>query len=125
MRHCNSNYFSFIIIGDLYVRSDQPHIEHVAKPFDWTFTTDYQGTLLGGLQAEASDLHIDLEKLKKREQILFYSDVTLFEDELHDNGTAICSVKIVCIRMNHTNLLVLKVSFFSLNLHLTSYVYRE
>lgn len=75
-------------------RSDQPHIGHEAKPFDWTFTTDYQGTLLGGLQSEASNLHVDLEKLKRREQILFYSDVTLFEDELHDNGTAICSVKI-------------------------------
>lgn len=76
-------------------RSDQPHVEHEAKPFDWTFTTDYSGTLLGGLKAEPSDIHIDLEKLKRREQILFYSDVTLFEDELHDNGTAICSVKIV------------------------------
>ncbi|KAK3924937.1 TIP41-like protein [Frankliniella fusca] len=75
-------------------RSDQPHIEHEAKPFDWTFTTDYKGTLFGGLEAESSHLHIDLEKLKRREQILFYSDITLFEDELHDNGTAICSVKI-------------------------------
>ena len=52
---------------------------------------------MGGLKAEPSDLHIDLENLKRREQILFYSDVTLFEDELHDNGTAVCSVKIVNI----------------------------
>lgn len=75
-------------------RSDQPQVENEGKPFDWTFTTDYCGTLLGGLKAEPSDVHIDLEKLKRREQILFYSDVTLFEDELHDNGTAVCSVKI-------------------------------
>lgn len=42
-----------------------------------------------------SNIHIDMENLKKREQILFYADVTLFEDELHDNGTALLSVKVV------------------------------
>lgn len=30
-----------------------------------------------------------------KEQILFYNDLTLFEDELHDNGTSVSSVKIV------------------------------
>ncbi|XP_034245870.1 TIP41-like protein [Thrips palmi] len=85
-------------------RSDQPHIEQKAKPFDWTFTTDYKGTLLGELNAVPSNINIDMEVLKKREQILFYSDVTLFEDELHDNGTAVLSVK---IRVMPTGLFVL------------------
>lgn len=44
-----------------------------------------------------SKINIDMEKLKTREQILFYADVTLFEDELHDNGTAVLSAKIVII----------------------------
>lgn len=85
-------------------RSDQPHIEQRAKPFDWTFTTDYQGTLLGNLSPVPSSTNIDMEKLKRREQILFYADVTLFEDELHDNGTALLSVK---VRVMPTGLFVL------------------
>lgn len=38
---------------------------------------------------------IDYEKLKKQEQIFFYDEVILYEDELADNGTAMFSVKIV------------------------------
>lgn len=38
---------------------------------------------------------IDYEKLKKQEQIFFYDEVILYEDELADNGTAVFSVKIV------------------------------
>ncbi len=30
-----------------------------------------------------------------KENILFYSDITLFEDELHDHGISQLSVKIV------------------------------
>lgn len=38
---------------------------------------------------------IDLEKLKAREQIMFFDEVLLFEDELHDHGVSMLSVKIV------------------------------
>lgn len=38
---------------------------------------------------------IDYERLKKQENIAFYEEVILFEDELADNGEAILSVKIV------------------------------
>jgi type 2A phosphatase activator TIP41 len=47
---------------------------------------------------EASPDHpgIPLHKLARQDEpILFYDDVTLFEDELHDNGIANLSVKIV------------------------------
>ena len=42
---------------------------------------------------------IPLHKLARQDiPILFYDDVTLYEDELHDNGIANLSVKIVgCI----------------------------
>jgi type 2A phosphatase activator TIP41 len=64
------------------------------KPFDWTFTTDYMGTISGFI-IEDTDECIDLEKLKRKDKILFYVDLTLFEDELHDNGIASLSVKMV------------------------------
>lgn len=38
---------------------------------------------------------INYEKLKQQEQIFFYDEVILYEDELADNGTAVFSVKIV------------------------------
>lgn len=65
------------------------------KPFDWTFTTDYQGTPNDKFVIESADKKIDKFKLMVKEQILFYNDLTLFEDELHDNGTSVSSVKIV------------------------------
>lgn len=65
------------------------------KPFDWTFTTDYQGNANDKFIIEPTDLKIDKFKLMVKEQILFYEDITLFEDELHDNGTSVLSFKIV------------------------------
>ena len=31
----------------LFCRQDSEYIKEVIKPFDWTFTTDYRGTLTG------------------------------------------------------------------------------
>lgn len=74
--------------------------KEVVKPFDWTFTSEYKGTVHGeefvSLIEETED-RIDLEKLKEREKILFYDDVCLYEDELGDNGTSMLSVKIRCM----------------------------
>lgn len=69
--------------------------EEKLKPFDWTFTTNYQGTLNDRWTVEdRNNIKLDIFKLMKREKILFYIDITLFEDELHDNGISSCSVKI-------------------------------
>lgn len=79
-------------------RSDCEHIQNVVKPFDWTFTTDYKGTLFEKPDAEMTvsetSERIDIEKLKQRERICFYDDIVLFEDELSDNGCSVLSVKI-------------------------------
>lgn len=79
-------------------RADCEHINEVVKPFDWTFTTEYKGTLIGKdgvqLKVEPTDERIDLEKLKVREKIHFYEDILLFDDELSDNGSSIMNVKI-------------------------------
>jgi len=74
--------------------------KEVVKPFDWTFTTEYKGTLTGDeftSLIEQTEDRIDLEKLKVKERILFYDDVCLYEDELGDNGTSMLSVKIRCM----------------------------
>ncbi|RUS75681.1 hypothetical protein EGW08_016547 [Elysia chlorotica] len=80
-------------------RSNCEHIKNVVAPFDWTFTTDYKGTLLKkdpSAQFKVSDTteQIDLDKLRRQEPIHFYDDVLLFEDELSDNGTSIMNVKV-------------------------------
>lgn len=79
-------------------RADCEHIKEVVKPFDWTYTSDYKGTLIGDdnvqMKVEATDERIDMEKLKVREKIHFYDDILLFEDELSDNGTSVMNVKI-------------------------------
>ncbi|KXJ67859.1 hypothetical protein RP20_CCG008632 [Aedes albopictus] len=64
------------------------------KPFDWSFTTEYKGTVNEGIAVQVTDQKIDMFKLMKREPILFYHDLTLFEDELHDHGISVLSVKV-------------------------------
>ncbi|KAH9499031.1 hypothetical protein Btru_005469 [Bulinus truncatus] len=79
-------------------RSDCEHIKNVVSPFDWTFTTDYRGTIFEekpeSLKVFPTNERIDIEKLKLKEPIHFYEDVLLFEDELSDNGTSMLSVKV-------------------------------
>lgn len=78
-------------------RLDSGLVDKNINQFDWTYSTYYEGTLFGCSVTEPIKERIDMEKLKEQEEILFYSDLTLFEDELHDNGVAVCSVKIRCM----------------------------
>lgn len=75
----------------------RPDAEKPKRTFDWTFSTDYRGTLTNNIIVEPTDESINLDILKRKEQILFYHDLTLFEDELHDHGISKLSVKIVSI----------------------------
>ncbi|KAL5010664.1 hypothetical protein ScPMuIL_012969 [Solemya velum] len=79
-------------------RAGSEFIREVIKPFDWTYTTNYRGTVRcregSSCQITDTDERIDMEKLKIREKIHFYSDILLFEDELADNGTSSLNVKI-------------------------------
>lgn len=77
-------------------RDDAANMQTV-KPFDWSFTTDYQGTYNDKIRCEDTDAKLDIFKLMQKERILFYHDLSLFEDELHDHGIAACSVKIVSV----------------------------
>merc|ERR1712198_556971 len=89
--------------------------KEVVKPFDWTFTSEYKGTMCGdefSSLIEQTDERIDLEKLKVKEKILFYDDVCLYEDELGDNGTSMLSVKIRCMPTSFF-LLMIRISSFA------------
>jgi type 2A phosphatase activator TIP41 len=62
--------------------------------FDWTYSTPYAGTVVSGHTAHASTEPVDVERLKRRDPILFFDEVILFEDELADNGGSMLSVKL-------------------------------
>lgn len=71
------------------------YTEEKFKPFDWTFSSDYKGTVTGPAIINDTEERINIERLKQKEKILFYQELMLYEDELHDNGIASCTVKIV------------------------------
>ena len=81
-------------------RTKDRELDYV-KPYDWTFTTRYKGTLSSSGQAqwriEPTHEQLDLEKLKCQEPILFYDELTLYEDELADNGMSTLTLKIRCM----------------------------
>ncbi|XP_078486225.1 TIP41-like protein [Ciona intestinalis] len=78
-------------------RKGNEYISQTVKPFDWTYTTNYKGTLTDPnhiVTVSETSEKIDLERLKKREKILYFEEMMLFEDELADNGSAQLTVKI-------------------------------
>ncbi|KAI9780073.1 MAG: hypothetical protein M1839_007057 [Geoglossum umbratile] len=70
-------------------------IREVVKPFDWSYSTDYRGTVSSSKHALEPSTHpIPLELLRRPDPILFFDEVMLYEDELADNGIAMLSCKI-------------------------------
>lgn len=81
----------------------------VAKPYDWTYTTVYSGHH-PGVETEPSETSssvswkdgdpedgthdIPLAELTRPDPILFYAEIPLYEDELHDNGSSNLLVRI-------------------------------
>jgi len=88
-------------------------IKEVIKPFDWSYSTDYKGSLYPtAKQFEASAKEIPIELLKRPDPILFFDDVMLYEDELADNGVSMLSCK---IRVMPARLLLLARFFMRLD----------
>ena len=54
---------------------------------DWTFTSLYKGTFENMKSITESKEGINYEMLKEKQKILFFEEVILYEDELHDCGT--------------------------------------
>jgi hypothetical protein len=91
----------------------------LAKPYDWTYTTTYPGheakidtsadisamsipepldeTKMSWKPADPENPSnaIPLAELSRPDPILFYAEIPLFEDELHDNGASSLLVRIV------------------------------
>ena len=74
------------------------------KPYDWTYTTLYPGHIepssTATIEWQPADRHnpkhtIPLAELTRHDPILFYAEIPLFEDELHDNGASHLLVRIV------------------------------
>lgn len=83
----------------------QEEVQGIVKPFDWTYTTHYKGEETGTSQLSVDDtVELPLDKLKRPDPILFFDDVTLYEDELGDNGIVVLRVK---VRVMKERLLVL------------------
>ncbi|KAF2098916.1 TIP41-domain-containing protein [Rhizodiscina lignyota] len=80
---------------------DDADIKGVVKPFDWSYSTPYSGTVSTDSSSASSSpsfapitTPIPLELLKRPDPILFFDDVMLYEDELADNGMSMLSGKI-------------------------------
>lgn len=88
--------------------NDDDVMMEVFKPFDWTYTTKYKGTELvipeSGFIRDDS-MEIPHQKLMKRSPILFFDNMTLFEDELGDNGLSTLNIK---VRVMHDCMLILQ-----------------
>ncbi len=70
-------------------------ITEVVKPFDWSYSTDYKGTLRSPSPPfEVTATPIPLELLRRPDPILFFDEVVLYEDEMADNGITMFSCKI-------------------------------
>lgn len=86
------------------------------KPYDWTYTTTYCGhpsshtedspvsstrpsDSIPWVHADPDNLahSIPMAELTRPDPILFYAEIPLFEDELHDNGSSNLLVRIVSI----------------------------
>lgn len=105
------------MISLLFLSSFHPHtdsrshygIEPLKLDYDWTYTTLYNGTLVepapetsaqlaGHFSSwERSPVEINVPLLMKREPILWFTEVILFEDELHDNGVSKLYLKAVSV----------------------------
>ncbi|TQV94595.1 hypothetical protein V2A60_005624 [Cordyceps javanica] len=71
-------------------------IKEVVKPYDWSYSTTYAGTEspAQGAQLKESSDAIPIELLKRRDPILFFDEVVLYESELDDNGISVYSAKL-------------------------------
>lgn len=68
-------------------------INQIVRPFDWSYTTDYKGTVKGK-PLEVGSEPIPIALLKRPDPILFFEEVILYESELDDNGISIFSIKV-------------------------------
>ncbi|KAF8592780.1 type 2A phosphatase activator TIP41 [Ramaria rubella] len=72
------------------------------KPYDWTYTSTYPGHFVDHknkfsfIAAEPENVQhvIPIAELTRQDPILFYAEIPLYEDELHDNGMSQVTVRV-------------------------------
>lgn len=72
-------------------------IKEVVRPYDWSYSTTYAGTETpadNGSKLQESTDAIPIDLLKRRDPMLFFDDVVLYESELDDNGISKYNVKL-------------------------------
>ncbi|MCJ1286990.1 hypothetical protein MMC26_006337 [Xylographa opegraphella] len=88
-----STRYSLILNGTL--QEKHQGITEVVKPFDWSYTTDYMGSLSPRNRLfTPTSTAIPLELLKRPDPIIFFDEVVLYEDEMADNGITMLSCKV-------------------------------
>ncbi|OTA02005.1 type 2A phosphatase activator TIP41 [Trichoderma parareesei] len=81
------------------------NIKEVVKPYDWSYSTAYAGSVVdGGAAFAPTEKQIPIELLKRRDPILFFDEVVLYESELDDNGISLYSAK---LRVHEKRMLLL------------------
>ena len=81
------------------------NIKEVVKPYDWSYSTAYAGSVAdGGAAFAPTEKQIPIELLKRRDPILFFDEVVLYESELDDNGISLYSAK---LRVHEKRMLLL------------------
>jgi len=86
--------FRFCLGADSRRQNHSDDIKEVVKPFDWSYSTDYKGTVSATPVFEPTETPIPLELLKRPDPILFFDELVLYEDELADNGITMLSCKV-------------------------------
>lgn len=89
-------------------------IKEVVKPYDWSYSTTYCGTVRGSpeLSFQPTEKQIPIELLKRRDPMLFFDEVVLYESELDDNGISLYSAK---LRVHEKRMLLLVRLFMRLD----------
>ncbi|GJJ07201.1 hypothetical protein Clacol_001401 [Clathrus columnatus] len=84
------------------VESDPSMSLSATKPYDWTYTSMYPGHLLEPNRFSFSEPNptnpahnIPIAELSRQDPILFYAEVPLYEDELHDNGMSQITIRVM------------------------------
>lgn len=92
-------------------------IKEVVKPYDWSYSTTYCGTTRNDTDElnsfrPTTEKQIPIELLKRRDPMLFFDEVVLYESELDDNGISLCSAK---LRVHEKRMLLLVRLFMRLD----------
>lgn len=76
---------------------EDPHAINTLM-YDWTFTTSYRGTMISpstrNWKWTSTNRRIDRGKISRKDPILFYDEMVLYESELDDNGASQLTVKL-------------------------------